>query len=73
MSLKIQSFRLGDDAINDSMAHRIAQLPARLPHLLAEVVAKMRSKIAGQMPLGYEDETGFHAGVKKDKGSKRVF
>jgi hypothetical protein len=28
------------------------------------IIAKLRAAIASQAPVGYEDETGFHYGVK---------
>ena len=33
--------------------------------LFADIIAKLRSAIASQVPLGYQDETGFHLGVKQ--------
>jgi hypothetical protein len=33
--------------------------------LFAGIIAKLRSVIASQVPLGYQDESGFHLGVKQ--------
>jgi hypothetical protein len=30
------------------------------------IIAKLRAEIASRIPVGYEDETGFHYGVKVD-------
>jgi hypothetical protein len=32
--------------------------------LLGSIVAKLRSAIANHVPVGYQDEAGFHFGVK---------
>ena len=34
---------------------------ARFP---VRIIAKLRAAIASRVPVGYEDETGFHYGVK---------
>jgi len=33
---------------------------------LETVMAKMRASLDKLIPVGYQDESGFHAGVKKD-------
>jgi len=33
--------------------------------LLIAVMAKLRELLASHVPLGYQDESGFHLGVKK--------
>jgi len=33
--------------------------------LFIEIMAKLRNFYEGQVPLGYQDETGFHYGVQK--------
>ncbi len=35
---------------------------------LAAMVAKVRAAIETQVPVGYQDETGFHTGVKPRDG-----
>jgi hypothetical protein len=52
------------DAMNDSMMHKVSILPAMMLLLVAAIAAKVRSMIDAQVPMGYQDETGFHAGVK---------
>jgi hypothetical protein len=38
--------------------------------LLISIVAKLRSFYQSHVPLGYQDETGFHYGVKKPVANK---
>jgi len=35
--------------------------------LFIAIIAKLRSVIANQVPLGYQDESGFHLGVKQNQ------
>jgi hypothetical protein len=38
--------------------------------IFALLAAKVRAAIAAEMPIGYQDETGFHTGVKpRDAGA----
>jgi hypothetical protein len=46
------------------MMHKVSLLPAMLLILAAAVAAKVRAMIAAQVPEGYQDEAGFHTGVK---------
>jgi hypothetical protein len=34
--------------------------------IMAGVIARLRAAMKFQVPLGYQDETGFHAGVKHE-------
>jgi hypothetical protein len=36
------------------------------------IVAKLRKAIRIEIPIGYQDETGFHMGVKPAKKTSRV-
>jgi hypothetical protein len=36
--------------------------------VFAAIAAKVRAAIEAQVPLGYQDETGFHTGVKPRDG-----
>jgi hypothetical protein len=37
------------------------------------IIAKLRAAIASHVPLGYENETGFHHGVKAGDGFVLIF
>jgi hypothetical protein len=58
------------DAMNDSMMHKVSLLPTMMLILVAAVAAKVRAMIDAQAPMGYQDEGGFHTGVKTAGDSK---
>jgi hypothetical protein len=58
------------DAKNNNMMHKVSLLPTMMVILVAAVAAKVRAMIDAQMPMGYQDEGGFHAGIKRDGDAK---
>jgi hypothetical protein len=46
------------------MMHKVSVLPAMMVLLLAAIAAKVRAMIDEQIPMGYQDESGFHTGTK---------
>jgi hypothetical protein len=53
------------DAKSHRMMHKVSLLPTMMVLLVAAVAARVRAMIDAQVPVGYQDETGFHAGVKR--------
>ena len=58
---------------HDGMVHKISTWPTAILLLAASVIAKLRAIIQAEMPIGYQDETGFHTGVKKTGSLARIF
>jgi hypothetical protein len=54
---------------NTSMMHKVSLLPAMMVLLVAAVAARVRAMIDAQVPVGYQDQDGFHAGVKTPSDS----
>ena len=52
------------DANINGMIHKVSILPAMMVLLVAAIAAKVRAMIDAQIPMGYQDEGGFHNGVK---------
>jgi hypothetical protein len=56
------------DAIDDCMTSltktAAPEVTDGLTTFFASIAAKMRAAIDGLAPIGYQDETGFHTGVK---------
>lgn len=55
------------DAMNEYMTSMTKTAPVvtiGLFTIFAAIAAKVRAVIEAQVPLGYQDETGFHTGVK---------
>jgi hypothetical protein len=48
----------------NTMTKTAPEVTVGLFTLFAVIAAKVRAMIDAQAPLGYQDETGFHTGVK---------
>jgi len=58
------------DACMTSVTTKTAtpEVTVGLLSVFAAIAAKVRAAIDAQVPLGYQDETGFHTGVKPRDG-----
>ena len=72
---KLDSFRMFEagtaDARIQSMSNKTALMYATAVVLMGAIMTKVRAMFHARVPLGYQDENGFHVGVdnaKKEAG-----
>ncbi len=47
-----------------SLTKTLPEVHFGFSHMFASIAAKVRSMIEAEMPIGYQDEDGFHTGSK---------
>jgi len=52
-------------------AHKSLSHPGRLAFSPAGLITKLLNAVKINVPVGYQDETGFHTGVKSDDKSAK--